>query len=137
MKNEINQFHHTVAPQVFRQCLARLASLHDLPEILTAEITQSPNPLILGTEIEITPRGQISLIIEKLKFSANLCFFDGKPLFRLKAELNYQHVSGGSNGKSVDFLGSFETRYGGADVSVTSLVEEGAWHRLYREMNAV
>lgn len=113
----------SIARALLRPALLRLAGLHDLPELDARHAISNGGALVV--EASVAPRGQLSAFVESLDVCAHLSeATDG--LWMLRLQFAYEHVAGGSNGYSVNFVVVTEDRFGSPHFK--SLVEQSA-HR--------
>lgn len=80
-----------------------ICAAHDFPELLITGHRYDGKHGGLVLEGEVSPRGQISAIVETLTVKITLAVSADKPRCMGFVELNFQHRGGGSNG--------FVTRY--------------------------
>jgi hypothetical protein len=103
-------------------CFARdIAGKYDLPEVVrpledyeVQENQSTPGGLYAkAIQIPITPRGQMSLLVETLTVDLTVADNDGHPdTWYGRVAFHYSHHSGGSNGHNDDFTILTRKQYG-------------------------
>lgn len=95
---------------IFQSALRHLASLYDMPELLTADIADTGFGT-LSIKTNVSPRGQIAAMVNTLMLAVT--FVKGEyDLYKCRLEMSYTHHNGGSNGKTMDYTVLTECKCG-------------------------